>query len=67
MSLPTADDAALSEEPILVPRELLEALVDDGPCWFDHHGGCQAHGYLSLEPGETCPQRDLKDLLGAPR
>lgn len=46
-----------------VPRELLESLVDDDGCWFDHHGGCQAHGYLSLEPGELCPQAELKALL----
>ncbi len=30
-----------------------------------HHGGCQAHGYLSLEPGEKCPQQDAKELLKA--
>ncbi len=24
--------------------EALEGLVDDEPCWFDHHGNCQAHG-----------------------
>ena len=48
---------------ILVPRDLLESLVDDGECHFDHHGGCQEHMYLSLEPGEKCPQQELKDLL----
>lgn len=46
-----------------VSRELLESLVDDEPCWLDHHGGCQAHGYLSLESGELCPQAELKSLL----
>jgi hypothetical protein len=30
--------------------------TNDEPCRFDHHGGCQEHGYLSLEPGERCPQ-----------
>ena len=44
-------------------HDLLESLVDDGECSFDHHGGCQAHGYLSLEPGEKCPQQELRDLL----
>lgn len=43
--------------------DLLESLVDDGECYFDHHGGCQGHGYLSLEPGEICPQRQTKYLL----
>lgn len=42
---------------------LLRDLVDADDCWFDHHGGCQAHGYLSLEPGERCPQAEAKELL----
>ena len=48
---------------ITVPRDLLESLVDDEPCSFDHHGGCQAHGYLGLQPGEMCPQAELKAIL----
>lgn len=43
--------------------ELLADLVDEDPCWFDHHGGCQAHGFLSLEPGEICPHEEAKNLL----
>ncbi|UYM26604.1 hypothetical protein SEA_BAUER_55 [Arthrobacter phage Bauer] len=39
---------------------LIRDLSDRDECWFDHHGGCQAHGYLSLEAGETCPQADAK-------
>lgn len=39
---------------------LIAALIDPDDCWFDHHGGCQAHGYLSLEPGEMCPQLEAK-------
>lgn len=42
---------------------LLAELVDTEDCWFDHHGGCQAHGYLSLEQGEKCPQFEVKELL----
>ena len=42
---------------------LLSDLVDPDPCWIDHHGGCQAHGYLSLEPGERCPVAEAKDVL----
>jgi hypothetical protein len=52
-------------ETIPVPRELLESLSSQEGCWLDHHGGCQAHGYLSLEPGEKCPQQELKELLAA--
>lgn len=50
---------------ITIPVGLLRSLVDEDSCWFDHHGGCQAHGYLSLEPGEKCPQQEAKDLLAA--
>lgn len=42
---------------------LLRDMVDDDPCWLDHHGGCQAHGYLSLQPGELCPHAEAKQLL----
>lgn len=42
---------------------LIRDLTDPDDCWFDHHGGCQAHGYLSLEPGEKCPQQEAKELL----
>lgn len=45
----------------------VESFLDTGPCWFDHHGGCQAHGYLDLEPGELCPQAVLKQMLEADR
>ncbi len=45
---------------------LLNCFVnDEDPCEFDHHGGCQAHGYLSLEPGEKCPHAEAKELLAA--
>jgi hypothetical protein len=50
-------------EVVAVSRELLEALVDADECWFDHHGGCQAHRYLDLQSGEKCPQQELKELL----
>lgn len=45
-----------------IRRELLEALVDSGECWFDHNGDCQEHGY-GLLAGELCPQAELKALL----
>lgn len=50
---------------MVVPIELLEALTDREDCSFDHHGGCQTHGYLSLEPGERCPQAEARELLAA--
>lgn len=45
-------------------RQLVRDMVDPDPCYFDHHGGCQAHGYLSLKPGELCPHAEAKQLLG---
>lgn len=44
---------------------LIRDLLDSDDCWFDHHGGCQAHGYLSLGPGEQCPHAEAKALLDA--
>jgi len=46
-------------------RQLLDDLVDPDDCWFDHHGGCQAHGYLDLQPGQICPQQEAKAVLAA--
>ncbi len=43
-------------------RALLEDLACEDLCTFDHSGNCQAHGY-SLDPGEVCPQQQLKQLL----
>lgn len=43
--------------------ELVAAMVDPDPCWFDHHGGCQAHGYLEPPPGFVCPHARAKRLL----
>jgi len=44
-------------------KAVLRDLTDPDPCWFDHNGGCQAHGYLWLEPGERCPHAEAKELL----
>lgn len=46
---------------------LLDDLTDADDCCFDHHGGCRAHGYLSLEPGQTCPHAAAKALLDTAR
>lgn len=43
---------------------LLDSFIHpEDPCWFDHHGGCQAHGFLDLEEGEVCPHEKAKQLL----
>lgn len=45
--------------------QLIEDFTDEGDCEFDHHGGCQMHGYLSLKPGELCPHAEAKQRLAA--
>lgn len=51
--------------PVVPPSflDILAALVDREPCSFDNGSGCQAHGSLSLAPGEKCPQQEAKDVL----
>lgn len=60
-----AVDALAGAGMVIVPRDLLDALTDPDECWFDHHGGCQAHGFLSLEPGERCPHAEAREILAA--
>lgn len=45
-----------------VTRDFLECFYDPNPCSFDHHGNCQEHNFV-LDPGEMCPNRELKRLL----
>lgn len=50
-----------------IPATVLELIREfvnsNDDCYFDHDGGCQAHGYLSLEREELCPHEDAKRLL----
>lgn len=58
-----AKEALEAAAPFIISQatDLISDLTDPDECSFDHHGGCQAHGYLSLQPGETCPQHDAKE------
>lgn len=58
------DEHIAEQSSLTVSRDLLESLVSEESCRFDYHGGCQEHGYLTLEAGELCPQMELKQLLG---
>ncbi|MGN7977414.1 hypothetical protein ACTJJ4_07550 [Microbacterium sp. 22195] len=62
-----ADAAEVLEAPPSTPgrdiQQLVRDLIDRDDCEFDHHGGCQAHGYLSLQPGEMCPHAEAKAWL----
>lgn len=42
---------------------VLADLLDPDDCNRDHHGGCEAHTQLSLEPEERCPHEVAKNLL----
>lgn len=44
-------------------RDLAKDLYDNDECWFDHHGGCQAHGWLEPGPGEECPDGRAQRLF----
>ena len=52
-----------TEKPSERIHQLIHDLTDPGECWFDHHGGCQEHGYLTLQPGEKCPHAEARELL----
>ena len=46
--------------------ELLQDLEDSEPCELDHHGNCQAHGWVDTKefpPWRECPQKRLKECL----
>ncbi|WP_399553874.1 hypothetical protein OG473_39430 (plasmid) [Streptomyces anulatus] len=57
-------DAAPAAPAVAERLALVEALVSDfidpDPCWFDHHGYCQAHGWAATDPG--CPHGRAKAL-----
>lgn len=58
-----AESNALAAEAGLAALRLLGEFVDPDDCWFDHAGGCQAHGFISLTEGERCPNAEARDLL----
>lgn len=45
-------------------EEILRDLIDPDPCWYDHHGYCQAHSWMATEP--ACPHARAKTLLTPP-
>lgn len=59
---PPDDDQIPDRESLL---NLIRDLTNDEPCDYDHHGGCQTHGYLNLEPAERCPHDDARQILTA--
>ncbi|MEU1327187.1 hypothetical protein [Streptomyces microflavus] len=47
-------------ERLALVEALVSDFVDPDPCWFDHHGYCQAHGWVGTDPG--CPHGRAKAL-----
>lgn len=41
--------------------DLVKELTDPDPCHFDHHGYCQAHGWMATEP--ACPHSRAQALF----
>lgn len=41
--------------------ELIDQMRDPDPCWYDHHGYCQAHGWMATEP--RCPHARAAELF----
>lgn len=62
-SYPQPDEQRAMAHELIQLRQLIRDFTDPDECWFDHHGGCQAHGYLSLEAGELCPHAEAKQLI----
>lgn len=46
-------------------RALLDVAGGGAPCHRDHHGGCQTHNMLDLDPGDWCPVAFVRALLDA--
>ena len=40
-------------------EELVDCLYDDNPCEYDHHGYCQAHGWMDKSP---CPMKRIREI-----
>lgn len=56
---------------LIMAKQIIEDLVDEDPCEFDHHGYCQAHSWLD---NAKCPHsraknflKDLKEMKNEPR
>ena len=44
-------------------KDVLGALTDDDDCQYDHHGYCQAHGWMTTET--RCANARARDMLAS--
>lgn len=42
---------------------IIEPLIDDDPCSYDHNHSCQAHSFFYLEPDEMCPNEVARQCV----
>ena len=56
---PTPRSRAEAEAMVAIIRDMMEG---EEPCYYDHHGYCQAHGWLDASP---CPFKRAAALLAA--
>lgn len=59
----TRDEAIVVATELAVKQllRLIDDLRDVTECWHDHHGYCQAHGWMATVP--TCPHARAAALL----
>lgn len=48
------------ENTIKEAKQIIEDLVGEDPCEFDHHGYCQAHGWMDES---ECPHARAKKFM----
>lgn len=82
MTLIRREDALKAATDLAVQNllRLIDDLRDVTPCWHDHHGFCQAHGWMATDPrcprwrwrwsrggaGHTLPARETRDKPSMP-
>lgn len=54
----TEEREAKESKPLV---DLVKDLADPDPCYFDHHGYCQAHGWFATDP--ACPHGRAQKLF----
>ncbi|HEY3480300.1 MAG TPA: hypothetical protein VGL02_15485 [Streptomyces sp.] len=55
------DDVKFLLEQLDQLEGLVKDLADPDPCYFDHHGYCQAHGWTDTDP--KCPDGRAQQLF----
>ncbi|MGA4867479.1 hypothetical protein ACPB9J_33130 [Streptomyces lavendulocolor] len=54
------EQASVQQDQVDQLIKLIADLVDTDPCWYDHHGYCQAHFWMATEP--RCPHARAMEI-----